>query len=170
MSWFSLLLIGASLFQGPSLEDAIVSFEISHMGVLTVEGQFDEVRGQIKQASKSEWLIEGEVDVTSIDTGNSTRDETILTEQYLNAESFPTIPFKAQLTKSSEKMSITIDLKLRGADLQLMGELKEENGKLVSESITFKRSDIGLDFGLMDSLIGDEITINIDSGIKRRLH
>lgn len=164
MVWISIWFIGLFASQETTLENAVVSFEITHMGVLTVEGQFDELNGELKPISENEWLIEGEVDVSSIDTGNSTRDETILTEQYLDAANFPVIPFEARLYRKNETWSLTIDLEIRGIGLQLEGNLKEGE-QLISESISFKRSDIDLDFGLMDSLIGDEIKIVIDSGM-----
>lgn len=152
-------------YQSLTLEDAVVSFEISHMGVLTVEGQFNKVKGELTRTSLSEWSISGSLEVSSIDTKNTTRDKTILTEQYLDAENYPEIPFVAKLKKSDEKILIVIDLSIRGIEFQLSGLLIEKNEKLISEAITFKRSEIGLDFGLMDSLIGDEITLEIDSGI-----
>ncbi len=169
MFWISIWFVGLFTPQDSTLENAVVTFEITHMGVLTVEGQFDELNGEMKQIAEGEWLIQGEVDVKSIDTGNATRDETILTEQYLDAENFPTIPFEAKLNKKNERWTLTIDLRIRGIEFQLEGNLKETE-QLISEPITFKRSDIDLDFGLMDSLIGDEIKIIIDSGVKRRLH
>lgn len=153
-------------YQSLTLEDAVVSFEISHMGVLTVEGQFNKVRGELTRTSLSEWSISGSLDVSSIDSKNSTRDKTILTEQYLDAGAYPEIPFNAILSQSDEKILIVIDLSIRGNEFQLTGAMIQKNEKLISEAITFKRSEIGLDFGLMDSMIGDEITLVIDSGIR----
>ncbi|WP_436518002.1 YceI family protein [Ekhidna sp. To15] len=159
------LLLAIAFFQNPSLENAKVNFEVTHMGVLKVEGEFDELTGEFRQVGDKEWLIAGEVDVRSIDTDNDSRDETILTEQYLNAENYPNIPFEARLVRKGQSISLNIDLELRGIGFQLAGELREEDGVLISSPITFKRSDIGLDFGLMDTLIGDEIAIVINSGI-----
>ncbi len=163
IQFFLLLAIG--FLQNPSLENAKVTFELTHMGVLKVEGTFDQLTGEIQQVGENEWLIIGQVDVRSIDTDNDSRDETILTEQYLDAENYPTIPFAARLLRNGELLSVIIDVELRGIDFQLSGELHEEGKELISSPITFKRSEIGLDFGLMDTLIGDEITVVITAGM-----
>ncbi|MEP1035655.1 YceI family protein [Ekhidna sp.] len=160
------LLLAFGFVQNPSLENAKITFEVTHMGVLKVEGKFDELTGEIRQVGDNEWRISGEADVRSVDTNNDSRDETILTEQYLDADNFPVIPFEARLVRKGALFSITIELELRGIGFQLTGELQEEDSILASLPITFKRSDIGLDFGLMDALIGDEITLVIDSGIQ----
>lgn len=163
------LVLAFGFFQNPPFENAKVFFEVTHMGVLKVEGSFDELTGEVRQVGDSEWLITGEVDVRSIDTDNDSRDETILTQQYLDAENFPVIPFSARLVHENDQFSVAIDLELRGIGFLLTGELHEENGILVSAPITFKRSEIGLDFGLMDTLIGDEITVKISSGIDSKI-
>ncbi len=165
MKWISILVISLLAFQSPSLDNATVTFEIMHMGVLKVDGLFDEVNGEINRISDQEWSIVGEVDPRSISTGNSTRDETILGEQYLNIEDYPTIPFEVRVRKEGEKHFANIDFELRGIEMVLAGSLYEKDFRLVSEPIIFKRSEVGLDFGLMDSLIGDEITIVVKSGI-----
>ena len=151
--------------QTPTLKAAKITFEATHMGVLKVEGTFDELKGEVQQVGKGEWLIIGEVTVASLDTDNDSRDETILTEQYLDAENHPTIPFEARLVRREGQFSVTIDLMLRGIAFQLSGEMLVDDGMLISAPITFSRSEIGLDFGLMDSLIGDEITFMINTGI-----
>ncbi|WP_462254252.1 YceI family protein [Ekhidna sp.] len=165
MKWFSIWVIGLVAFQIQSLENAAVTFKVAHMGVLKVEGKLDDVKGEITRISDQEWSIVGEVDPSSISTGNSTRDETILGEQYLNIEDYPAIPFEVRVRKDGEKYFANIDLQLRGIEMALAGSLYEKGLRLVSEPIIFKRSEVGLDFGLMDSLIGDEITIVIKSGI-----
>lgn len=160
------LLCLALCFQSEKLEEVSVAFEITHMGALTVEGSFAQIEAEMTKASATEWKIEGQIDVSSIDTSNNSRDETLLTEQYLNVEEYPVIPFEAQLVLAGKKVEVVIDLEIRGIQAQLIGELYEEEGKLVSYPMTLDRGEIGLDFGLMDTLIGDEIRVVINSGIE----
>lgn len=165
-----ILLLGGLFFQQQKLEEVSVSFEITHLGALTVEGGFTDVDVRISKLSASEWKILGTVTVSSVDTGNENRDRTILGEQYLDAETYPVIPFDAKVKMVGEKKEIEIDLELRGISFQLTGELVNVNGKLKSRPITFKRSAINLDFGLMDSLIGDDVTIVISTMAKSWPH
>lgn len=164
---FFILLVG--ILQSPSLDNAIVEFEVTHMSVLKVEGTFDHIRGEVKQVGDDEWLIRGSIDVRSIDTSNKSRDEMILTEQYLDADNYPAIVFEGRLVRKNELILATIDIEIRGIYLQLTFELIENEGILISSPITFKRSDIGLDFGLMDSLIGNEVAIVIHSGMSKAI-
>ena len=169
--WLYLIFLFVELlFPNQKLEGVSVSFEISHLGALTVEGRFTKVEADVTRISPDKWEITGSIDICSVDTGNSTRDETILGEQYLNAEIYPVIPFEAKLAMTDEIKAMEIDLEVRGITFQLTGELFEEGGVLISKPIAFKRSDIGLDFGLMDSLIGDEIIIVIQTGVKSWPH
>lgn len=164
--FLNFLLCCSLCFQSQKLEEASVSFEVTHLGALTVEGHFAQIETEMTKVSAAEWRIKGEIDVSSIDTYNDSRDETLLTEQYLNVKEFPTIPFEARLFSAGKKVEVMIDLEIRGIQTQLIGELYEEEGKLVSQQMTLDRGEIGLDFGLMDSLIGDEIRVVINSGIE----
>ncbi len=76
-------------FQVFSLEGSVVQFEATHFGIMTVHGTLDEIKGQVTQATSDRWLFEGEIAVRSINTGNSSRDETLLLEQYLDHENIP---------------------------------------------------------------------------------
>lgn len=157
------LLCLLALLSNPEQEviNAHVTFEISHMGVLTVEGIIEEIQIKLRRKSKDLWIATGEIDARSIQTGNANRDETIQTEQYLNVKTYPSIPFKATIRKNELDLSIKVDLELRGIPVAINSVLEISNGKLVSKPVIISRSEIGLDFGAMDTLIGDEIELVI---------
>ena len=157
-----ILLFGACYLQVPSLNHAHVSFELSHLGVLKVEGGFDKITGEFHQEGEV-WMINGHIDVKSINTGNDSRDETVLTEQYLNAEEYPEIPFQAELNLT--KGTLAVEAAIKGLPLKFETRLRKVDDELVSDPVVIDREEIGLDFGTMDTLIGDEITFVIHSGI-----
>ncbi|WP_420317422.1 YceI family protein [Ekhidna sp.] len=150
------------------VRNAHVTFEISHMGVLTVEGSFKEINVQINRVSDNQWIATGEVDASSIQTGNSSRDETILTEQYLNVEEYPTVPFKAIINRDKRVFQMDVEIEIRGIPVTLKSALEQKNERFVSKTITISRKEIGLDFGAMDSLIGDEIALVIHPRISEK--
>ena len=124
-----ILLFGTCYLQVPNLDRAHVDFEVSHLGVLKVEGRFDQIAGEFNQEGET-WTIKGYVDVKSIDTGNDSRDETVLTEQYLNADTYPTIPFQAELDLT--KKTLSVEASIRGLTLEFETRLRKVNGELVS--------------------------------------
>ena len=154
--------------QSSNLSNAYVSFEVSHLGVLPVEGTFSEITGELRQEGGI-WLAEGEIIVESIDTGNTTRDRTILTAPYLNVDEYPTIPFKVRMELSSDDVAIEIDGQIRGLPFKIESQLVVVDNQLVSLPITLDRKAIGLDFGSMDSLIGNEITLFIHTGLNSEM-
>lgn len=166
MSTCTTLLLALLSFQQVTLDDAVVHFNLNHLGVLKVKGTFDQVDGSFENVSQNKWGIQGQVKVQSINTGNASRDETVLTEQYFNASSFPYILFKANLFVEDNVLKMILDLRIRDVDFQLQTELENVDGELVSKPLRFSRSEIGLDFGMMDTLIGDEVEIMISSGIQ----
>lgn len=164
MRFIYLFFLLQPLVQTPTLDKAFIHFQIKHMGVLTVEGTLDEADGEFEETENG-WKIVGEIDVSSISTGNSSRDQTILTEQYLNATMFPTIPFTAKIVRG-DSLFLSVDATIRGLTLSFTSLLKSTEHGLISEPIVIDRQLIGLDFGAMDTLIGDEITLVIHSRIK----
>ena len=114
-------------------------------------------------------MAEGEIIVESIDTGNTTRDRTILTAPYLNVDEYPTIPFKVRMELSSDDVAIEIDGQIRGLPFKIESQLVVVDYQLVSLPITLDRKAIGLDFGSMDSLIGNEITLFIHTGLNSEM-
>ena len=147
------------------VKNAHVTFKISHMSVLSVEGNFEEIDVSISRESKHVWIAKGAVVAGSIQTGNTSRDETILTEQYLNVEAYPAMPFEAEIKRNKEEILMTVNLQIRGIPVTLNSTLELQNGEFVSKPIIISREEIGLDFGAMDSLIGDEIELVIHTQI-----
>ena len=72
-----------------------IGFSVKHMMVSTVRGQFRQYRGtvHIDPSDFASSTIEGEVDVASIDTGNTQRDDHLRTNDFFDAPSHPKITF-----------------------------------------------------------------------------
>ena len=137
------------------------------MGVMEVRGTLDEIKGKIEKVEDGVWQVEGEVAVATIQTGNNSRDKTILGGQYLDVLNHPVIPFKG-LIQNGDGLTMNLKTSIRGIPVELVFHLKALDNELVSFPLVISRKSIGLDFGLMDSLIGDELTLTINSGIEFR--
>lgn len=137
-----------------------IEFEIAHLGVLTVTGHFKDFDGTMAK-TKWGWNISGEIDVNSINTGNSERDATILGKQYLNAIEFPKIIFKGRAVASADKYWVNGTMMLRGKKKQLSFNISRKDSDFTAKEIILSRKQLELDFGGMDGLIGDEIKVMI---------
>ncbi len=95
-------------------------FEVNHLGFSTQRGRFNKTSGKItldRDAKKG--AIEAVVDVNSLDMGFEKWDAHMKSEDFFNAEKFPTMLFKSDLLKFD-------GIRLTGAEgtLTLLGVTK----------------------------------------------
>ncbi len=94
-----------------------VKFSVSHLVISEVEGQFKTFSGNITAAKEdfSDAKIDFKIDVNSINTDNEGRDKHLKSDDFFNAEKYPTITFKSTSLKkvSGNKYVLEGDLTLR---------------------------------------------------------
>ena len=74
-------------------KESRISFKVSHMGFLTVNGEFHEFSGKLLLTHGKWQGLKSDIRVKSIDTKDTTRDKTIVGDGYLNANTYPLITF-----------------------------------------------------------------------------
>ena len=74
-----------------------VEFAVRHLGISTIKGRFNGVRGQISDVPEDRSLasVEIEIDAASLDTGQDERDGHLRSAMFLDAEVYPTIVFRS---------------------------------------------------------------------------
>lgn len=170
-----------------------VSFDIGHYGISKVRGLMNVDNGSIKanpdDISKTE--ISVTLDVKSLTTNVTARDNHVKSDDFLSAEKFPTITFKSTAVredKAKQKVFIDGDLTIKGITKKITltaNPLSEEvrdprnQEKIVRAMIattTINRYDFGIEYGkdkknavnkLVDGGIGQEIVITISSEFKK---
>lgn len=83
-----------------------VGFTVTHLVISEVEGSFGVYEGEIQSEGTDfeNAAISFAVDVQSIDTDNSMRDDHLKSDDFFNAESYPTMNFTStSFTKVSDK-------------------------------------------------------------------
>ena len=136
-----------------------IGFSVKHMMVSTVRGQFKQYRGtvNIDPADFTRSTFEGEIDVTSIDTGNNQRDDHLRTSDFFDAPNHPKITFKSTgvEAKGDNEYVVKGDLTIRGVtqpialDVEFHGTAKNPRGKIVSglsAKATINRKDFGVTY------------------------
>lgn len=156
-----------------------VGFSVKHMMVSTVRGQFKQYSGtlNIDAADFSKSTFEGEVDVASIDTGNSQRDDHLRTGDFFDAANHPKIKFTSTRieTKGDGEFVVHGDLTIHGTthpvafDVEYHGTGKNPWGKTVtgfSAKSTINRKDFGLAWNSTletgGVLVGEKVKIEIE--------
>ena len=108
-----------------------VGFEVRHMGIATVRGRFGAFAGTI-DASGDAPVLEGTVDVATIDTGDANRDGHLKSPEFFDADQQPTISFHSTATDVGADGHVTLrgEITIKGIakPIELTGEIAE-NGQ-----------------------------------------
>lgn len=91
-----------------------VQFKIKHLVISTVTGAFNNFSGEVEASEETfeDANIQFSLDVNSIDTNQTMRDDHLKSAEFFDAAQFPSITFKSSSFK-----------KLKGDDYQLNGQL-----------------------------------------------
>jgi polyisoprenoid-binding protein YceI len=105
-----------------------VGFEVRHMGIATVRGKFGTFEGKI-DASGDAPVLEGSVDVSTIDTGEVNRDGHLKGPEFFDADQHPQITFNGTTTEAGDGSEVTLtgEITIKGISqpIELTGELAE---------------------------------------------
>ncbi len=156
-----------------------VGFSVKHMAISTVKGHFAKFSGTFNFDPESGKLGNNkfDVDVTSIDTGNSKRDDHLKSPDFFDAAKYPTITLTNSKIKKTgnAKYEWTADMNMHGVtkpvtfDVTYNGSAKGMEGKMhaaFSAKTVIKRSEWGLKWnktleagGLM---VSDDVNLTVE--------
>lgn len=156
-----------------------VSFSVRHMMISNVRGEFQKVVGDVvydpKNVGASKLAVT--IDVGSISTRDGKRDAHLLSADFFDAATHPTITFAATSVKRhGDGLDIVGDLTIRGATREvtlkvdeLTDEQKDPYGNRrvgATAAVKIRRSDFGLSWNAVletgGVLVGDEIGVSLD--------
>lgn len=155
-------------------------FSIKHMAISTVHGSFRGVSGVIHfdPADVTHSGVMATIDVNTVDTGVTARDNHLKSPDFFDTAKFPTMTFKStSVTKTASGYAVNGELTLHGVTKPVVLALdtpgKAEpgmDGKSVhrgfTATTTINRKDFGLSWGGTlksgDSVLGDDVKIELD--------
>lgn len=123
-----------------------VSFEISNMGLNTVEGSFGGMKGTIvfNPNDLSNSRFEVCIDAATVNTGNSKRDKHLKTEDFFEVEKYPTICFQStSIVKTSEGFKTVGELDMHGL-VKAVEILFTFSNNTFSGTLELRRRDYGI--------------------------
>jgi polyisoprenoid-binding protein YceI len=155
------------------------NFTVRHLVVSKVRGTFGKTSGVValddKDATKSS--VEATIDVTSISTGISDRDNHLKSPDFFDAAKYPTITFKSTKVEQAgtDELKVTGNLTMKGVTkpvvLHVEGPsaavtgMQGEQRRGVSASTKINRKEFGLAWSKTieaGPVVGDEVEIQLD--------
>ncbi|MEM6940892.1 MAG: YceI family protein [Pseudomonadota bacterium] len=155
-----------------------VYFTIDHIGYAKTLGIFTDLEGGFMYDADTRELGEVSVDIeaSSVNTFNTARDRHVRNRDFLHVSAHPQITFEAQggratsatsgsvtgdLTILGETRPVTLDITLNRSAAYPFGHGREVLG--LSMTAQIKRSDFGMTYGVANGLVGDVVSINIET-------
>jgi polyisoprenoid-binding protein YceI len=88
-----------------------VGFAVKHMLFSTVRGKFNDVRAtvEIDETTESLSAVRAEIVVASVDTDNAKRDGHLKSDDFFNAQRFPSITFESTSIEPTGKGNYRVD-------------------------------------------------------------
>lgn len=140
-----------------------VEFSVAHlMGASVVKGYFAEFNGKIvyDPGDPSHASVDWEIQTSSVNTSNRSRDKDLRGAKYLDAEHFPTIQFHSQTVQSPapDRLEVTGDFTLHGVTKTISVPIVVHDDSFECD---FKvlRSHYGMPLDMV--LAGDEVSIHL---------
>jgi polyisoprenoid-binding protein YceI len=148
-----------------------VTFQIKNMGIST-GGSFGGLvtKSRFNPANLGTSTIEASVDVNTINTDNSAKDEHLRSEDFFDAAHYPRISLKslAFKHKSGNNYVGTFTLTIKDKSKQIeMPFTYLDKGNAIEFKGTFKLNRLDFGVGSSSMILSDEVTINIDCEEKK---
>lgn len=155
-----------------------IEFKVKHMMISTVKGLFEDFQVTVENDSaelSNNARIIAELKVDSINTKNKDRDQHLKSEDFFNAEAFPTITFKSTGIEGQGDYKITGDLTIKDVtrsvtfDVEFGGVAKDpwgnqKAGYTISGKIN--RNDFGLTWNAVletgGVMVSEEVKLQAD--------
>lgn len=157
-------------------EHLVVAFLVDHAGFARVLGRFTSVQGEITYDPDTRHLSAGHVRIgtNSVASDDRRRDRHVRGSDFLDARSHPVIEFQAGELRLDAIGRGELDgrLTIRGTTrpITLQARLNQEAESPFNDDVvlggslrgTLSRSDFGIDYGLEQGWVGDEVELIIE--------
>jgi polyisoprenoid-binding protein YceI len=158
-------------------------FTVKHMMITKVRGRFSDVEGSIHLDGENpeNSRVKVEIDAASIDTREEDRDAHLRSEDFLNAEEYPTLTFESKRVEGLEledgaQFKVIGDLTIRGTTKEVELDATFEGGGqdpwgnqrvAFSADTSIDRRDFGLTWNQAletgGVLVGNEVKIHLEA-------
>lgn len=175
MSALAMPVVAQSSSWSPDQAHSEVDFSILHLAISKVHGRFGNISGEIilDKADISKSKANVTIDVSSLDTGMSSRDSVLKSDSFFDVSKFPTATFvSTSVTKNGDGLKIAGNLTLRGITRPVVLTVDGPNGPVTgpdhkqhagfSATTEINRKDFGIGASFPTSVVGDQVKLGID--------
>src|SRR5580698_8881521 len=159
----------------PDKAHSEVDFSVLHMGLSNVHGRFNNIGGSItiNDADVTKSSVNVTIDVTTVDTGQSARDNDLKGANFFDVSQFPTATFVSTgVAKTGSGLAVAGNLTVHGVTKPVTLEVEGPTGPLpgldkkthagYSATTTINRTDFGIGAKYPAAMLGDQIKLNIE--------
>lgn len=161
-------------------DHSVAGFEVRHMKIATVRGQFNTIKGTLDfdPNNPAHSSVDSTIDISGLTTGNKTRDDHLLSPDFLDADRYPTMTFKSTTVEitGTNRFKLLGDLTIHGItrpvtmDVEFFGPVKAPFGGETTmgfaATATINRFDFEVKWNeLMEDgglIAGKEVSIMLD--------
>jgi len=159
-------------------EQSVINFKVSSMKLMTVKGNFINVKGEVvyDESDISKSSVTAEVEAKTVNTGNNKRDEHLRAADFLDVATHNRMEFTStRLAVNNGRLEIHGNLTIRGITKNVVldagfkdeieKELKDKSHCIITATSEINRIDFGVDnnsfltYGIGNNV---QITLNID--------
>jgi polyisoprenoid-binding protein YceI len=158
-----------------------VDFSILHMSLSKVRGHFGNIGGTItwNEADVTKSTVNVTIDVTTVDTAVTQRDNDLKSAKFFDAAQFPTATFvSTSVSKSGSGLKVDGNLTLHGVTKPVTLDVEGPTGPVngmdkkphsgFSASTKIKRTDFGIAAGYPATVVGDDVSLTIDLDVVKQ--
>ena len=163
---------------------SIAEFAVKHMVVATAKGRFGSVEGSLQWDGQNfaSASVAATIDVTSISTGDVNRDGHLKSDDFFNAEQFPSATFRSKRVDATDgnEFKVIGDLTIRDItkevvlDVEFEGQVKDPYGLQragFTAQTSINRREYGLSWnGMLEAggaVVADKVKITIHAEFTR---
>ncbi|MGA8036428.1 MAG: YceI family protein [Candidatus Acidiferrales bacterium] len=154
---------------------ANAQFTVRHLSISNVSGQFNKMGGTIRLDDKdvTKSVVNATIDVTSVDTRDSTRDNDLKSDHFFDVAKYPTMTFVSTKIEiaGAGKLKMTGNLTLHGVTKEVTFDVDGPSDAITdpwknqrrgaSATTTINRRDFGITT-YPAAAIGDDVKITLD--------
>jgi len=158
----------------------VAGFTVRHMMITNVTGVFEATKGTIEYTMGDPNSIKADVTIEtkSVNTRITRRDDDLRSDNFFNAEKFPTITFKSKRVQSAKPGSLELvgDLTIRDVTKEVILKVEgptppvrdpQGNRRVgAAATTTINRKDFNINYNRVIEaggvVVGDEVRINIE--------
>jgi polyisoprenoid-binding protein YceI len=165
----------------PDKAHSEVDFAILHMSLSKIHGHFGNIGGKIvmNDSDITKSSVEVTIDVNSIDTGNSMRDNDLKGAGMFDVQNFPTATFTStSVTKNGSNLTVNGNLTLHGVTKPVILQVEGPTGPVpgmdkkphagFSGSTTISRTAFGIGTKYPTAMLGDDVTLTVDLDVAKQ--